>query len=215
MRIFTVLVLAMCGFAAAAHADYFKWQDAQSGVSVTYPDTWRMVQNKQPDDVLTIMAPSDRAHAACRVRVRDDMRYAIFPPRDYKAIQKTAYSSAFWNKYLQEYSNAELHDETDSAGLGLGWGSTVEAGYWSANPGPMMQREALLFGSMYDGHLYILECSAQAQTYPDWKKAFLGIASSVDFVKIYDTLLTGYYRPFTQDERQRFQNPDDKTLSYY
>jgi hypothetical protein len=204
----------LCG-ASAARADYFVWQDAASGVSLTYPDTWRIVSNEQPHDVVTIMAPSGRAHAACRMRVRDDMRYAIFPPSYNDDIQQVAYSHKFWDDYLKEFSNPVVYNMVDKAGLGLGYASMAEAGYWDAVPGPVMQKEALLFAALYNNHVYVLECSAQAQTYAQWKQAFVGIAGSVDFVKVNHELFTGYYRNFMLDPRQRFQNPDDKTLTIY
>ncbi len=213
LAVFSCLAL-LCG-ASVARADYFVWQDAGSGVSLTYPDTWRVVSNEQPHDVVTIVAPSGRAHAACRIRVRDDMRQAIFPPSYNEDIQQIDYSTGFWNQYLREFSNPQIYTMHDKAGLGLGYASVAEAGFWDSVPGPAMQKEALMFVSLYNNHVYVLECSAQAQAYAHWRDAFMGVASSVDFVKINHELLSGYYRDFTVDPRQRFQNPDDKTLTFY
>jgi hypothetical protein len=207
-------VALLCG-ASAARADYFVWQDVNSGVSLSYPDTWRIVNNEQPHDVVTIMAPSGRGHAACRVRVRDDMRFSIYPPSYNDDIQQIGYSRNFWDGYLREFSNPTIYNLQDKAGLGKGYASMAEAGYWDSVPGPMMQKEALLFVALYNNHVYVLECSAQAKAYAQWRKDFIGIAGSVDFVKVNHELFTGYYRNFMLDPRQRFQNPDDKTISVY
>lgn len=210
-----LLFFSVFFIACPARADYFVWRDTKTGLSLTYPDTWKIVNNEQPDDVVTVLAPSGRGHASCRMRVRDDMRYSIFPQQYNKAVQKIDVSTAFWNKYLSEYKEPQLYTTADSAGLGLGYAGTAEAGYWDTVPGPLMQKSALMFASLFNNHLYILECSAQASFYPEWKKDFLNIASSVDFMKGEHELLNGYYRDFMQDPRQRFQNPDGKTLSIY
>jgi hypothetical protein len=207
--------LLLLSSAIPARADYFVWRDANTGMTISYPDTWRVVSNEQPDDMLTIMAPSGNDYAECRVRIRDDMRWAIFPPRYGSDIQQVDYSGAFWDKYLHDFTDPQIYNMKDEAGFGRGPASIAEAGYWAAVPGPMMQKESLLFASLYNNHVYILDCSAQAQAYPKWKMDFLGIAKSADFVKANHELFNGYYRNFMEDERQRFQNPDGETLTYY
>ena len=67
MRIRTLAGLALLSLAAfttTARADYFVWRDEKSGMSLSFPDTWRIVRGRQKDDILTIMAPSGRAHAS-------------------------------------------------------------------------------------------------------------------------------------------------------
>lgn len=218
MRLFqtiTFCAIIVLGYMHAAKADYFVWRDTKTGLSMTYPDTWKIVNSQQPDDVVTVMAPSGRGHAACRVRVRDDLRYSIFPQQYDDEIQKIDFSTGFWNKYLGEYDNPEIFRTADSAGLGKGYAGSAEVSYWDAVPGPMMQKSALMFASLFNDHIYIFECSAQSDFYPEWKKDFLNVAGSVDFLQGEHQLINGYYRDFMQDPRKRFQNPDGKTMTIY
>ncbi len=215
LRILAIAGLMVLGGISAAKADYYVWRDAKSGMSLSYPDSWKIVNNEQPDDVLTIMAPSDRAMAACRVRVRDDLRYSIFPMRYNDEIQQIDFSEAFWKKYLGEYSNPQISTQANGTGLGLGYAGYAEAGYWDQVPGARMQKGALMFASLFNNHLYVLECSSHYKAFMDWKGDFLAIASSVDFRHIQTPLINGNYRNFLRDPRMRFINPDGKTLTFY
>ncbi len=215
LRILAIAGLVAFGISAGAKADYYVWSDAKTGMSLSYPDSWKIVNNEQPDDVLTVMAPSGRDYAACRVRVRDDLRYSIFPQRYNDEIQQIDFSQAFWEKYLAGYMNPKLGVLADGAGLGLGYAGYAEAGYVDSVPGAQMSKGAVMFASLFNNHLYILECSAHAPAFLEWKKDFLAIASSVDFKHTQTPLMNGNYRNFLKDPRMRFQNPDGKTLSIY
>ncbi|HPF79130.1 MAG TPA: hypothetical protein PLF01_07555, partial [Alphaproteobacteria bacterium] len=75
-----VLLLLLVLFPSAAKADYFLWQDPESGLTMTFPDTWKEQNNRAPDDVLTISGPSAGGDPVCTIKVSDDRRYMIYPP---------------------------------------------------------------------------------------------------------------------------------------
>lgn len=201
--------------ASIAHAEYYLWQDQGTGLTISFPDTWKEVSSNEPDDVLTIMPPSGRAHAACRVRVREDGRSLIYPPRLSDAIQKTDYSLPFWEKYLKEYNDAKIVNFRDGAGLGRGFASYATAEYDSAVQGPYMHRKALMFASLYDDKAYVLECSSHRDAFNDWKGLFLSIAGSMDFRKIDNELITGNYRNFLADPKIEFEGVEGNETTYY
>ncbi len=218
MRFFTTAILALtiaCGFTTAARADYFFWRDAKTGLSLSFPDTWRMVSGLQPDDVITIMAPSGRANAQCRVRVDSDRRFMIYPPRYAPQIQKLNLGADFWNDYLKTYNDDQPYNLEDGAGLGRGYAGYAEASYVSAVPGPKMPRRGVLFATIYFGKLYVLDCSAHRDAFAQWVYPFLDIAKSVDFKPAYHTLTTGNYRNFEVDPRIQFWNHKDKPAEVY
>ncbi len=132
MRFVQAAFLAMVmvgGFAGLARADYFVWQDPKSGLSLSYPDTWAMVSQRQPDEIFSIIAPSSEGDdAVCRVRVREDKRYLVYPPHLGRDVQTISYNREFWDDYLNEYDNVELYSNQDG-GLGRGYGSFAVAGY--------------------------------------------------------------------------------------
>lgn len=214
-RVFLAVFAVCCG-AGAAQADYSVWRDVNTGMSLSFPDTWQMVSNADPDDVITIMAPAGRANAQCRVRTRADGRYATFPPRYDWAIQKIDFSFDFWNRYLGEYDDAEIFNVQNGAGLGRGYAGYAVAAYKSPVPGPYMDRQALMFGTLYHDDLFILECSSHEDAFADWKDVFLSIAKSVDFLKTNHQLTSGHYRDFLSDPHIPFKSiTDGHTVESY
>ena len=201
---FTGLAL-LSGFATPAKADYFVWEDPASGLTFSFPDTWEVVSSADPDDVLTIMAPAGRAHAACRVRTNLDRRYLVYPPSYRDAIQKVDYSVPFWEKYMGEFEQPVIHEVKDGAGLGRSYASYAVLGFHSAVQGPAMNRQAIAFASLYNDTLFVLECSSHKDAFMDWKDAFTSIAKSIDFRKTYHENVTGHYRDFLADKTVRLK----------
>ncbi len=208
------VLLGACLTAGTAHADYFVWRDVKTGLSLSFPDTWHRVSNADHNDILTIMPPSGRAQASCRVRGWEDGRHLIYPQRFNSAIQKIDFSLSFWDNYLQEYDNHQIYNMQDSAGLGRGYAGYAIAGYQSPVPGPFMDRKALMSAALYNGEVYVLECSAHADAFDQWKGRFLSIAHSIDFNKAYHELYVGNYRDFMDDPRIQFKGAegDDSVL---
>ena len=218
MRIILFAVLAfvlMTIQPGTARADYFVWKDAHIRLSLSFPDTWQQVNNADPDDILTIMAPSGRGQAQCRIRVRADRRHIIYPSRFGWAIQKIDYSMGFWDDYLQEYTDPSISMMHDGAGFGRAFGSYVEASYQGIVPGPEMSRKMLGFASLYYDKAYILECSAHRDAFDQWRTSFLSIAKSIDFDKRYNEAFTGNYRNFMGDPRLILPREDEMgSMSY-
>lgn len=211
----TTFILAT-GVSATAHADYFVWQDPKSGLSLSYPDTWAMVSQRQPDEVFSIIAPSStNDDAVCRVRVRDDKRFVIYPPHLSAEVQTISYNNAFWQDYLNEYDNVEVYGTTESTGLGRGYGSYVVAGYEAALFSPKVKRRGIAVSSLYFDKAYIVDCSSRATAFEKWQPLFLSIMGSVDFKKAHDELWSGDYRNFFADPRLEFKWPGSEAVNRY
>ena len=215
VRLAAVGLLLSVAAPQAAKADYFVWNDAKSGLTITYPDNWRQVSNQDARDVFTVMPPSGRANAQCQVRVEDERRFLVYPPRYSDAVQRTAFSADFWEKYLHQYNNHSIDALYDGAGLGRGHASYVVASYDSEIPGPDMARRALMFASLYNDTLYVTECSAHADAFDEWQRIFLSVAGSVDFRKAHHETTVGHYRNFLGDPNLIFIDTDGNKRAHY
>ncbi len=195
MRFLTFLLAFIC-FAVPARADIFVWEDPESGLTLTFPDTWKTHSPVAPDTILTVLAPSSTDEAMCRVRVRDENRFLIFPPRYSAAVQKVAYSTDFWKEYLHaNYEDVIIHKVRDQAGLGRGFASFMLSTYTTLGE-DAARRSSIGFASPYFNKAYILECSSLAGAFENWLTMFQSIAGSVDFKKAHHETATGNYRDF-------------------
>ena len=210
-----IAVMALGGFAASAKADYFVWQDEKSGLTMSYPDTWAQISTRQPDDVYAIVAPAPADDAVCRIRVRNDRRFLIYPPNMDKDVQSIAVSKEFWDDYLNEYETVDLYGYTDGAGLGKGFGSFAVTGYDGSVIGPKTHHRGIAVASLYFGRIYVVDCSATASAFAKWQPQFLSIIGSVDFKKAHDELWTGNYRNFFADPALEFKWPGSPAVSRY
>lgn len=215
-----ILKIVIAGFmilggAQAARADYSIWRDVDTGLSLSFPDTWQQTNNANPDDIVTIMAPSGRAHASCSIKARADGRYLVYPPRFSDEIQKFDFSEAFWERYLGAYDHHVINIVYDGAGLGRGFASYADASYRSEVPGPYMRRRGLMFATLYNDTQYILDCSSHADAFDKWKPLFLSIAKSVDFRPAHSQTVGGNYRNFLKDPYMLFAIPGTDAVTYY
>lgn len=210
-----IALIAISGFAAQARADYFVWQDEKTGLSMSYPDTWGMTSTRQPDDIFAVVAPDAADDAVCRIRVRDDRRFLIYPPHMDKDVQAIAVSKDFWDSYLNEYKTVDLYGYTDGAGLGKGFGSFAVTGYDGSIIGPETHRRGIAVAALYFGKIYIVDCSAKASAFARWQPQFLSLIGSVDFKKAHDELWTGNYRDFFADPGLDFKWPASKQVNKY
>jgi hypothetical protein len=183
-----------------AKADVYVWGDDKTGVTLSFPDTWKIVSSAAPNDLVTFMAPSGRAHASCRMRADEEGRYLIYPPGLSWAVQKQYVSVNFWNKYIAEFDDPQLLAVGDGAGLGRGWASFAVVKYKDAVEGPYMNRVGMMFASVYNDHLYVLECSSHEDAFAQWQNMFRSVAHTVDFRKEPHELYTGNYRNFLTDK---------------
>lgn len=207
-------IITVLGFSfVPAQAETFYWQDDGTQVSLSFPDTWRMVHDQKADDVLTIVAPSDGAFPMCRMRVREDRRSVIFPRRFADEIQRVNYSRDFWEGYAGEFRAARLDDTHDDAGLGRGFGSYAHISFIS-DAGPRMKRRGIAMASSYRDKAFIFECSAEESVFEAWSPLFRQIARTVDFRKEIHELPGGHYRHFPADGVIRIHNAGGKVASY-
>ena len=197
-------------------ADYFLWTDPQSKLTVTFPDTWLRLTDRNPLDVLTIAAPSDGDDAKCVIRTAPDERFVIFPPDYGRAVQKKAVSVPFWQSYMALYHDYDIGRVYDGGGLGRWIASYATAAYTTYDGTVLKPRRALMFASLYYDTLYIVECSALAASYDEWEPDFRSIIKSIDFEKIYHSFLNGYYADFLRDADQYFwsQTGPEGTVGY-
>lgn len=207
------LLVGALSFSSSAKAEIFYWQDADTKMSFTYPDRWDVRHNHQPDDIYAVAAPGANNHAICRLRVREDSRFAIFPEYFDSNIQRIAYSRQFWEDYLAEYDNPEIQSFYDGAGLGRGFASYANVTYTTAS-GPKMDKQALMFVSLYNKKAYIIECSAERASYAKWHPSFMSVVKSVNFRKEVNEAKNGYYRNF-YNGTLRIQNERPIDVSIY
>lgn len=210
-----IAALSVGAFATQARADYFVWQDEKTGLSMSYPDTWGKISTRQPDDIFAIVAPKPEDDATCRIRVRDDRRFVIYPPNMDKDVQKIAVSKDFWDSYLNEYKNVDLYGYTDDAALGKGFGSFAVTGYDGSVIGPETKHRGIIVAALYAGKMYIVDCSAKASEFAKWQPQFMSIIGSVDFKKAHNELWTGNYRDFFTDPNLTFKWPGSPAFATY
>ncbi|MGH1455566.1 MAG: PsbP-related protein [Alphaproteobacteria bacterium] len=192
-----------------AQAEIFVVEDQQNRFSVSFPDTWAEINNQKPDDKLTIAAQGVNEFVECRVRVRNEERYLVYPEKLAAEVQRQYISRDFWDLYLGEYNEVDVISFKDDAGLGYGHASMVEASYETADS-TIVRKKGLAFASVYGNNLYILECSSEETVYDKWRPAFLSIVKSVDFKRVSHPNSEGYYRDFNGgDEQIEIEGPQE------
>lgn len=197
-RIASCLLMAGCVLVSGpAQAHVFYVENERGDFSASFPDDWRVVNNQKPDDMLTLRLPSEDAGGMCRVRVREDKRFSIYPVRYSASIRDAYFSDEFWGEYLMEFKNAELIGVRSDAGLGRGFASYAQARFEPV-VGTEMKKQGLMLASLYGNRLYIAECSAREEMFPLWQDAFLSFVKSIDFKKVDQQIPRGNYRDFVE-----------------
>ena len=197
--VFLVSVLLFSTVPHGAQADYFVWQDPDSGMTVTFPDTWNILSNRKPDDTLVIAGDSLEDKP-----LNEDRRFVIYPPKLGKAIQETAISTGFWDSYLSRYVDFNLSKVFDGAGLGRWFASYAQGTFIRMNGTQEEIRTGLMFASLYNDKAYVLECSTLTGAYAQWDLVFRSILKSINFEKMYHELPTGHYRNFLKGANRYF-----------
>lgn len=181
-----------------AQADYFFWQDPKTGTSLTFPDTWRIINNQKPDDLVTLVGPSQNDYPICRLRARGDNRFTVYPVWYSGDVQDVAYDQKFWNAYVGEYDNVTLRLYDDDAGIGKAWASMAEIDFTSATPKVAdAPRTGLMWAGVYHDDAFVFDCSAASGAFRKWQPDFMGIAHSVDMRKVLHENVNGTRVPFT------------------
>lgn len=187
-----------CMAVSAAKAEIFVVEDQNDRFSLSFPDLWEMSGNQKADDKLTVVAPGQNDLASCRVRVREDRRFVIYPSEFSKEVQHVAFSRDFWNDYLSEYDDVTVDFFKDDAGVGRGFASMVEASYTTAESA-IAHKRGLMFAALYNDRVYVVECSAEKSSYQKWRADFMGVVKSVDFTKTIHETTNGHYRNLNGD----------------
>jgi hypothetical protein len=216
MKLRLLPLIALLLFPTAAKADYFVWKDEKTGMTATFPDTWKTVNNLHPETILTIMGPAEKDQPVCKINVRDDKRFTIYPARYGDAVQRVAVSTGFWRSYMGNYDDYTIDRVYDGAGLGR-WFASFALGSYSQRFGTAMQtRRAIMYASLYNDKLYVLECSTLNHAYERWAADFKGIIKSVDFKKAYHELPHGEYANFLKESELYFwaQTGPEGTTAY-
>lgn len=204
MKLRYLPLIAVLFFAVPARADYFVWKDEKTGLSVTFPDTWKVQSNVRPNTILTVMAPSDTDQPVCKIDVTPDKRYTLYPARYGDAIQREAVSTPFWKAYLGNYDSQHIDNVYDGAGLGRWFASYALASYTQRFGTVMQTRRAIMFASLYNDKLYTVECSSLNHAYERWALDFKSIIKSIDFKKAYHELPHGEYENFLKNSEHYF-----------
>lgn len=179
----------------SAQADYFVWQDPKTGARLTYPDTWRTINNQKRDDLVTLLGPSAAERPICRLRVRDDKRFTGYPTYFSSDIQHAEYSTEFWNDYTGDYDNVVMHDVMNDAGIGKAFASLAIFGFTDAVAKTGQPRTGQAFAGVYFDKAYIFDCSSAAYSFQKWQPDFMSIAKSINMRPITSATPNGYY-PF-------------------
>lgn len=209
------LFIALLILPLTAHAHYNVWQDPVTGLTLSFPDTWRRSHNQMPDDILVVKPEARSGHPVCRVRVRDDARFGIYPPQLDDSVQRVGYSKDYAEQYLAEYVRPKINVFQDGASIGRGHALYMEADYTHTYPGPNMRRKAMVMISQYAEKVYIIDCSAKVEDFDNWKSLFLTFAKTVDFQKADHELWVGNYRNFLNEKDQGYTIIDDDVVALY
>ena len=214
LRIF--LFIAVLCFPLAAQADYFLWEDPKTGLTVTFPDTWKTQTNVNPDDILTISGYSADADPVCTIKAVKDGRYKMYPADFGTAVQKDAVSVPFWRDYMGHYDEYTLNKVFDGGGLGRWIASYAYASYDVRKGDIYQKRRAIMFASLYYDTLYTVECSALNHGYDLWDGNFRSVIKSIDFKKAFHNHPQGEYDNFLRDARHHFwaQTGPEGTVNY-
>jgi hypothetical protein len=195
-----MFVVAFSAFVIPAHADYNVWTDAKTGATVTFPDTWKQVNNELPIDLITLSVASGDDNATCRLRAEEDKRFMIYPIKYSKDIRDLYFSKDFWDKYTASYDDVKIIRQEDNAGLGQGFASMTLASYMvpaaDMSASQPHDRGGLMAVTHYYDKVYVAECSSYLPSYGKYHAAFMGFFKSISFKKSYHELAVGDYRNF-------------------
>lgn len=206
MKIITfglIAVSAIFSFSGHAKADYNVWTDAQTQATLTFPDTWKQINNELPIDLITLSLPSGDDGAVCRLRAEEDKRFMIYPNRYRKDIHDQYFTKDYWVKTLTAYNNVNLIKYEDNAGLGQGFASMALVSYLTpTNTGDgadVSDRGGIMAVTQYGDKVYTAECSSYLPSYSNYHVQFMDFFKSITFKKAYHELAVGDYRNFLND----------------
>ncbi len=215
-RFLFLTVLSLLTFTKIAHADYFVWADEKTGLSASFPDSWKIISNKQPDDVLSVALPSGDDNARCFIRADLDKRFIIYPQHLRDEVQRVAFSKDYWKDYNATYNNVQILGYGDETGLGKGYASTQMITYTTPPDEPFENRAAIMSVSNYYDKTYVAQCSAKQDSYQKYATAFLSFMKTIDMKKAYHELTIGNHpRNFINGGTLEFKDKNGVSTGRY
>lgn len=212
----SILALLVLAPVQKARADYFVWADDKTGLSASFPDDWKIIANRQPDDVLTVALPSGPDKAQCTIRADIDKRFTIYPNRYRKDVQRVAFSKDFWKDYNATFQNVQVLGYGDETGLGKGFASTQMITYTTAPDEVPENRAAIMSVTNYYDKTYIAECSSSQNSYSKYGESFLSFMKTIDMKKAYHELAIGNHpRNFINNGTLEFKDPNGVSTTRY
>lgn len=194
-----MVAAAFLAFVVPAKADYVVWSDVETGARVSYPDTWKPLNNRQPDDVLTLSLPSEDDHAECRLRANEDRRFMIYPNRYRDEVRDVNFVENFWQDYTTAYDNVNVIRQQNNAGLGQGFASMTLISFVTPPDEPYEQKAGLMVVTNYGDQVYVAECTSTSMSYKKYHAAFLSFFKTIAFKPAYSVTKVGDYRNFLKD----------------
>lgn len=194
-----VAVATTAVISGTARADYVVWMDAKTRATVSYPDSWKQMNNQQPDDLITLSVPSGEDEAVCRLRANEDRRFLIYPVRFGDEVRDINFTDEFWTNYTSSYDQVNIIRKENNAGLGRGFASMTLISYVSPPDEPMKERGGIMAVTNYHDKVYVAECSSSIVSYKKYHAAFLAFFKSINFKKSYHELAVGDYRNFLSE----------------
>ncbi len=194
-----MIAIATVALAAPAKADYVVWTDVHTGAYVSYPDTWKAINNQQPDDIITLSLPSGEDNAVCRLRANEDRRFMIYPNRFRKDIRDINFTNDFWADYTASYDNVNVIRQQNAAGLGQGFASMTLISFVTPPDEPFANKAGLMLVTNYGDKVYVAECTSNAMNYRKYHTLFLTFFKTIDFKPAYSVTTVGDYRNFLKD----------------
>ena len=204
---------ALCG---VAKADYFVWADEKTGLTASFPDSWKIIANQQPDDILTVALPSGEDNAKCVIRADLDKRFLIYPQHLRDEVQMVEFSKDFWKDYNATYQNVQVLGYGDQTGLGKGYASTEMIAYTTPPDEPFENRAAIISVSNYYDKTYIAGCSSKQDAYSKYATKFLSFMKTIDMKKAYHELTIGNHpRNFINGGTLEFKDKNGVSTGRY
>lgn len=203
LRFSMMAAVALTAFGGSAKADYGVWTDAKTGLTVTFPDTWKQVNNETSEDVISFSVPSADANATCKISAAEDRRFLIYPNKYRADIRDKNFAMNFWEKYAANYNSVNMIRYADNAGLGQGFASMALVSYLtpptSVNANDSTDRGGIMAVSNYGDKVYIANCSVALPSYGQYHVQFMDFFKSISFKKYYHELVVGDYRNFLNE----------------
>jgi len=198
-----LVITGIVAISGSAKADYAIWSDAKTGVTLSFPDSWKLMNNQLPIDVITLSVPSGDDRAECRVQSEEDKRFMIYPSKNRPDIRDLNFTREYWEKYVTAYNNVNVIRYADNTGLGQGFSSMVLLSYLTTpdtkDGSDVQDRGGVMAVTNYGDKVYVVQCSSLLPSYSNYHSQFMSFFKSISFKKAYHESVVGDYRNFLNE----------------